>query len=199
MNSSYSAAFCNSAQAYTVETVEPGLRGALASLQQLLASFGVFFSGLVGKFVSWQLLSGLCIIAPALMAIGLVFMPRSPVFLLSKGKEEEAKKSLRFLRGPNFDVNSEMKALEASLEESKAVGSISIVSLLTNRVYLKPFLISMVSGTIFQQIRIFVRHNWIKAQVAQFLQQFCGINAIFSYAVTIFEVRVEKKIIKCHC
>ena len=159
MNSSYSAAFCNSAQAYTVETVEPGLRGALASLQQLLASFGVFFSGLVGKFVSWQLLSGLCIIAPALMAIGLVFMPRSPVFLLSKGKEEEAKKSLRFLRGPNFDVNSEMKVLEASLEESKAVGSISIVSLLTNRVYLKPFLISMVSSTIFQQTRIFVREN----------------------------------------
>ena len=210
MNSSYSAAFWNPAQAYTVETVEPGLRGALASLQQLLASFGVFFSGLVGKFVSWQLLSGLCIIAPALMAIGLVFMPRSPVFLLSKGKEEEAKKSLRFLRGPNFDVNSEMKVLEASLEESKAVGSISIVSLLTNRVYLKPFLISMVSGTIFQQTRIFVRenvpalHNWMKAQVAQFLQQFCGINAIFSYAVTIFEVRawlaeLKKKMIKCHC
>ena len=119
--------------------------------------FSLFFSGLVGKFVSWQLLSGLCIIAPALMAIGLVFMPRSPVFLLSKGKEEEAKKSLRFLRGPNFDINSEMKALEASLEESKAIGSISIVSLLTNRVYLKPFLISMVSGTIFQQTRIFVR------------------------------------------
>ena len=40
-------AFCNSAPAYTVETVEPGLRGALASLQQLLASFGVFFVGLV--------------------------------------------------------------------------------------------------------------------------------------------------------
>ena len=28
----------------------------------------------------------------------------------------------------------------------------------------------------------------LEFQVAQFLQQFCGINAVFSYAVTIFEV-----------
>jgi len=130
------------------------------------ASFGVFFSGLVGKFVSWQTLSGLLIVAPALMAIGLVFMPRSPIFLFSKGKVDEAKKALLFLRGPDFDVNAEMKEMEKSLEDSKAVGSISIITLLTNRVYLMPFLISM---------------------VAQFLQQFCGINAVFSYAVTIFE------------
>jgi len=159
-------AFALLAPAYTVETVEPGLRGALASLQQLMASFGVFFSGLVGKFVTWQTLSGLLIVAPALMAVGLVFMPRSPVFLLSKGKVDEAKKALLFLRGPDFDVNSEMKEMEQSLEDSKAVGSISLLTLLTNRVYLMPFLISM---------------------VAQFLQQFCGINAVFSYAVTIFE------------
>ena len=99
----------------------------------------------VGKFVSWQTLSGLCIVAPALMALGLVFMPRSPIFLLSKGKVEEAKKSLLFLRGPDFDVNSELKAMEASLEDSKAVGSISIFTLLTNRIYLMPFIISMVS------------------------------------------------------
>ena len=33
---------------------------------------------------------------------------------------------------------------------------------------------------------IFVIMSYI--QVAQFLQQFCGINAVFSYAVTIFEV-----------
>ena len=141
-------AFCNSTLAYTVETVEPGLRGALASLQQLMASFGVFFSGLVGKFVSWQTLSGLLIVAPALMAVGLVFMPRSPIFLLSKGKVDEAKKALLFLRGPDFDVNSEMKEMEQSLEDSKAVGSISLLTLLTNRVYLMPFLISMVSWQI---------------------------------------------------
>ena len=79
------------------------------------------------------------------MAIGLVFMPRSPIFLFSKGKVEEAKKALLFLRGPDFDVNSEMKEIDQSLEDSKAVGSISILTLLTNRVYLMPFLISMVS------------------------------------------------------
>merc|ERR550519_8746 len=56
--------------------------------------------------------------------------------------------------------------MEQCLEESKAIGSISLLTLLTNRVYLMPFLISM---------------------VAQFLQQFCGINAVFSYAVVIFK------------
>ena len=34
-------------------------------------------------------------------------------------------------------------------------------------------------------------------QVAQFLQQFCGINAVFSYAVIIFKVmRILKLVIK---
>ena len=31
-------------------------------------------------------------------------MPESPVFLLSKGWDEEAKKSLQWLRGPDYDI-----------------------------------------------------------------------------------------------
>ena len=33
-------------------------------------------------------------------------------------------------------------------------------------------------------------------QVAQFLQQFCGINAVFSYAVIIFKVMRMKVVMK---
>ena len=95
------------------------------------------------------------------MALGLIFMPRSPIFLLSKGKVDEAKKALLFLRGPDFDVNSEMKAMEQSLEESKAVGSISLMTLLTNRVYLMPFLISMVS----KQYNLKPRVSFVKFKI----------------------------------
>ena len=57
--------------------------------------------------------------------------------------------------------------IQKSLEESTAIGSISLMTLFTNGVYLKPLLISM---------------------VVMFLQQFSGINAVVSYAVTIFKV-----------
>ena len=38
----------------------------------------------------------------------LFMMPESPVFLLSKGREKEARKSLQWLRGPDYDISEEI-------------------------------------------------------------------------------------------
>ena len=42
----------------------------------------------------------------------LLMMPESPVFLLAKGKEKGARKSLQWLRGIEYDVSEEIKQVK---------------------------------------------------------------------------------------
>ncbi|KAK0625128.1 major facilitator superfamily domain-containing protein [Bombardia bombarda] len=48
---------------------------------------------------SYQIPLGVQFIVPVLLAIGLVFVPESPRYLLNKGKEEQARRSFKMLRG----------------------------------------------------------------------------------------------------
>lgn len=154
------------APSYTSEIAEPSIKGALGSLQQLTATLGVLFVTVVGKFQSWQTLTKILLVVPTIMAIWMFFMPESPVFLISKGRRDDAKKSLLFLRGPKFNIEKELAEIELNVRESKKAGSVGLVTLITNKEYLLPILISM---------------------VVMFLQQFSGVNAVISYAVQIFE------------
>lgn len=50
---------------------------------------------------------------PALLMVSLlVFMPRSPRRLLSLGREEQAEKALRWLRGEHYDTHIELHAIQ---------------------------------------------------------------------------------------
>merc|ERR1719369_1083457 len=84
------------APSYTSEIAEPTIKGALGSLQQLTATLGVLFVTVVGKFQSWQTLTKILLVVPTIMAVWMFFMPESPVFLISKGRRDDAKKSLLF-------------------------------------------------------------------------------------------------------
>ncbi len=47
-----------------------------------------------------------------LMVVLLVFMPRSPRRLLSLGREQQAEKALRWLRGKHYDTCAELLAIK---------------------------------------------------------------------------------------
>ena len=50
------------------------------------------------------------------MAAGaMLSMPESPVYLLKKGREEEAARSLQWLRGAGYDVTEELQEVNKSL------------------------------------------------------------------------------------
>ena len=97
-------------------------------------------------------------------------MPCSPVFLISKGKVDEARKSLQFLRGKNANVEKELELIQNDVKESERIGSIGPIKLFTTKEYLKPVLISM---------------------VLMFLQQVSGYLFIISYQATIFQVGIS--------
>jgi facilitated trehalose transporter len=95
----------------------------------------------------------------------MIFMPDSPVYLISKQKPEEARKALQWLRGSSYNPDAELKEMQWSNEEEQKVGRISLSELFSNRLYWQPFLIAM---------------------FGMFGQQFCGINAVIFYLETIF-------------
>ena len=51
-------------------------------------------------------------------------MPRSPIFLVSKGDVEGARKSLQFFRGKSRDVTDELEQIKAEHAESQKIGSV---------------------------------------------------------------------------
>ena len=96
----------------------------------------------------------------------LLFMPDSPKYLIAESKTPEARKALQWFRGPQFDVDEELRQISESHEEESKIGSVTFKELLSKRVYWQPFLIAM---------------------FGMFGQQFCGINVVFFYQQTIFE------------
>ena len=102
------------------------------------------------------------------MAIATFFVPDSPVYLISKGKENAARKSLKWFRGEEYTgIEKEIAAIKMSVaERNDPKSKISFGQLFSKAVYLKPFGYSM---------------------FLMFMQQFSGINQVVFYLQAIFE------------
>ncbi|XP_037910328.1 facilitated trehalose transporter Tret1-2 homolog isoform X2 [Hermetia illucens] len=83
---------------YITEVSRPDLRGSLISTAPTIASFGMIIAYAKGAFLNWRLVSWLNIIYTILPIIAVqLFVPESPVWLVSKGRMEDAAKSLKYL------------------------------------------------------------------------------------------------------
>lgn len=83
---------------YITEVARPDLRGSLISTSPTLASFGMVVAYAEGAFLSWRLVSWLNIIYTIVPIILIqIFVPESPVWLVSKGRIEDAARSLKYL------------------------------------------------------------------------------------------------------
>ena len=100
------------------------------------------------------------------MALWMVFMPRSPVFLVSKGDLVGARKSLQWLRARK-DVEEELEEIQANSKEREELGSVTMLELMTKSQYVRPLGIVL---------------------VLMALQQVSGANYVLSYSVVIFKV-----------
>ena len=80
------------------ECVKSDIRGTLGSIPALFMALGTLVTYVVGAILPWHLLSYFCDGFPILLLIGVLVLPESPAWLISKGKFNEAKKSLTWLR-----------------------------------------------------------------------------------------------------
>ena len=95
----------------------------------------------------------------------MLFVPDTPYFLISKGKEGAAKKALAWFRG-NDNVEIELDDIKRAFEEEKNMGSVTFKHFFANRIYLEPLILMA---------------------ILMFFQQFSGINAVNFNLVSIFQ------------
>ncbi|KAM9844291.1 solute carrier family 2, facilitated glucose transporter member 6 [Aulostomus maculatus] len=147
---------------YISEISHKNVRGALGSCPQITSVCGSLVLYCLGLVVPWRWLAVAGEVPAVLMVILLVFMPRSPRRLLSLGREEQAERALRWLRGANYDTQVELSAIQHSIRMQSRV----TCSQLATPTFYRPIIISM---------------------VMRFLQQMTGITPILVYMELLFE------------
>ncbi|PBC27748.1 facilitated trehalose transporter Tret1 [Apis cerana] len=165
---------------YITEVARPELRGSMISFGPTLASFGMVLSYLKGAYIDWRIVAWLSIVY-AVVPVILVqfFVPESPVWLVSKGRLDDAKKSLEWL------YKREEKQGKVSAAEAQF-----ITILKENEIKLSEQRKSK-HGGISTKLRGFLKPTGWKPMMILFLffsfQQFSGIYITLFYAVTWFQ------------
>jgi sugar porter (SP) family MFS transporter len=136
---------------YISEISPANARGWQASLYQLAITIGILAAYLVdyafAQSEAWRWMLGLAAIPGLLLALGMIFLPETPRWLLERGRVEDARAVLRRIRG-NASVEGEFKEIQQTLTQATERGKFS--DLLTPAV--RPALIVGVGLAIFQQV-----------------------------------------------
>ncbi|NWI84652.1 GTR6 protein, partial [Pitta sordida] len=148
---------------YISEISHPGVRGMLGACPQIMAVLGSLALYALGLVLDWRWLAVAGEVPVLTMIILLCFMPNSPRFLLSQGKEKEALGSLCWLRGSDTDYAQEYEQMKDSVRKQSR--RISCAEIKDPFMY-KPILI---------------------AGVMRFLQQLSGVTCILVYLQSIFK------------
>nr|XP_033340644.1 facilitated trehalose transporter Tret1-2 homolog [Megalopta genalis] len=150
---------------YTGEIAEKEIRGTLGAFFQLFLVLGVLYAYCCGYSKNVAIISVLCGLPPIIFAMLMFLMPESPMYFTAKGNIEAAKESMRFFRGPDFDIAPELAAFAEEVARTRDVKKTTPLTLMKPPM-LKTMLVSL---------------------GLMFAQQFSGINAIIFYGETIFK------------
>ncbi|KAJ3536084.1 hypothetical protein NMY22_g6191 [Coprinellus aureogranulatus] len=111
---------------YMAEISPPEVRGSLLALEQLSIVLGVvfgFWTGFVTRSIpgalSWRIPLGIQIIPGIILGLGCLLLPASPRWLVLKGRDEDALKSLARLRMRTPEEAEDDTLLQIELLEMK--------------------------------------------------------------------------------
>ncbi|KAJ8961506.1 hypothetical protein NQ318_014756 [Aromia moschata] len=123
----WGGSFCVTVPLYIGEIAQAEIRGVLGGLTQFTISCGILVANILGEFLSVGNFSVACAIVPMLFVLIFVSMPESPLYLQTKGRSDDAKKSLRKLLGKK-SVEDEFNEIEKYIRgETKVVPAMEIL------------------------------------------------------------------------
>ena len=159
---------------YLSEIAPAKVRGGYISLYQFSITIGIFSIYVSNTLISkvhtgsdpWRLmLSIICI--PAIVMLFCVFtIPKTPRWLMLKGREKEAEEVLFKTRETESEVNKELAAIRESLKQEEGVKKTSAIAMLGKSYFAKIIMLGI---------------------LLQLLQQFSGINCVIYYSTIIFQ------------
>ncbi|CAH0777229.1 unnamed protein product [Bemisia tabaci] len=152
-------------QVYISEISDPDIRGFLSAVLKIFSHIGTLLSLTLGAYLDWRELAMIISGAPLLLFVSMLYMPETPSFLVLSGREPDAVRALRFLRGNDTDITRELitirnNILTASTHQYTYRGLAHAAARLAH-----PILITC---------------------GLMFFQRFSGANAFQFYSVTIF-------------
>ncbi|KAJ2991916.1 hypothetical protein NUW58_g2346 [Xylaria curta] len=160
---------------YQSESSPTIVRGILISTYQLFITLGIWTSYLVvwgtakiHNSASWRIPNGLGFAWSLILGIGILFLPESPRYAYTKGRTEEARRTIARLAGVDENdpsVNIQINQIRDKLKEENAQGKASW-------------------SEIFTGPRMLYRTTL--GIVLQAGQQLTGANFFFYYGTTIF-------------
>lgn len=106
-------------QVYISEISSPEIRGFLSAIQKIAGYLGILISYTLGAYLDWRQLAMLVSVAPMMLFITVIYVPETPSFLILKGHDDEAYRSLQWLRGPNKNVELELETIRSNIRTSK--------------------------------------------------------------------------------
>lgn len=101
---------------YNEEISEVRVRGTLGVYQNLMVTAGVLLSYVTGALLTYHTAAVVGCVPPLVLIIVFSWAPESPIYLLTKGKDDLAKKALIKLRSPGADVESELVRMKVSAQ-----------------------------------------------------------------------------------
>jgi sugar porter (SP) family MFS transporter len=152
---------------YISESAPTDVRGSLSSLFQLAITVGILIAYLVNAVFApvgdWRWPLGLAFVPALVLFVGMYFLPETPRWLVSKGREEEARRVLGRTRSTEEEIEGEIAQIHRVEEEAKQQAGYR--ELLAP--WVRPMLVAGIGLAIFQQ--------------------FVGINTVIYYAPTIIK------------
>lgn len=168
------------APAYISEIAPARIRGALASLQQLMIVLGLFCAFLSNYllanasggasnpfwwgFETWQWMYWMELFPATIFLLGLLYIPESPRYLVAANRLEQARSVLAWLN-PVRDPQAKVDEIRSTLTEGERPRIADIINRATRRLH--PIV-------------------WVGLGLAV-LQQLTGINVIFYYGATLWQ------------
>jgi sugar porter (SP) family MFS transporter len=148
---------------YLSEIAPTEIRGAVASLNQLMIVVGILAAFVVNAILAssgdWRLMLGLAAVPSVILLVGMIFMPETPRHLVRVGEEDAARDVLEDMPG---DERPEERVEEIRAVEQQASGT--GLRAVFGEKWLRPALVVAIGLAVFQQL--------------------VGINTIIYYAPT---------------
>ena len=155
-------------QVYLVEMADAKRRGWMGGSGALSVSAGITMVYVLGACLNWRWVCLCCGLHVLVVIVAMMFMPETPNWLIIKNRRDDAVRTLLWLRGPNHNVEEEIKDLSSKLLTGNDSGSMmgKYSGQLSEPSNLKPFLLLII---------LFV------------LMQLTGTFAVIFYAVNVFQ------------
>ncbi|ORX81176.1 general substrate transporter [Anaeromyces robustus] len=171
------------APTYISEVAPAKYRGTLSSCYQLMTTFGIVIAAAINSIIwyktnfkpeeqldnmEWKLALLMQLIPGIGLAVLMFFLPKSPRWLCSKDRDEEAAEVLAKLNATSSSeslVQEELKAIQEDVAATRAAGSSSVSELFSSVVRRRTFITFLM----------------------QLFQQWTGINQIMYYQSQVYE------------